>query len=154
MPFKYITNENGHYVCQICSTVKEKMNTMHYHLKNHDGNYSFECNKCTYKCMQKKSLENHILARHNSCDEKTKQFKCVFPECSFESFTKGNCKIHCSRKHFKEETDKIRNDNNSCSNCNKSFKSNEAFDYHALNCIAVSQDKKKLLDTILEFSTS
>lgn len=150
MPFKYITNDNGQYVCPICSAVKEKMNTMHYHLKNHDNNYPFECNKCKYKCMQKKSLENHILTQHSSDTEKCKPFKCVFPNCSFESFTKGNRKIHCSRKHFKEEIDKIRNEENSCDVCKKTFKSNEAFDYHVLNCISVSSEKKKFLEQLID----
>jgi hypothetical protein len=146
--YLYFKNDNGDYICPICSTIREKMNTMHYHYGTHNDDYRFACNKCEYKCMQKNSLENHILTRHSGCNEKCKQFKCVFPDCSFQSFTKGNCKIHCSRKHFKEEVDKIRNENNSCSVCNKTFKSNEAFDYHVLNCISVSQEKKKLLDQL------
>lgn len=147
--YLYFKNDNNEYICPICNTVREKMNTMHYHYGTHNDEYRFACNKCEYKCMQKKSLENHILTRHSASNEKSKQFNCVFPDCSFKSFTKGNRKIHCSRKHFKEEIDKIRNEDNSCNVCNKIFKSNEAFDYHVLNCISVSKDTKKLLDTLL-----
>lgn len=145
--YLYFKNENGNYICLICNAVREKMNTMHYHYDKHDCDYRFACNKCEYKCNQKISLENHILTKHNS--EKCKPFKCVFPDCSFETFTKGNRKIHCSRKHFKEECNKIRNEGNSCDVCKKEFKSNESFDYHVLNCISVSQDKKNLLDQLL-----
>lgn len=148
--YVYYKNDNGDYICPICSTTKSKMNTMHYHYDSHDPEYRFACNKCEYKCNQKKALENHMACRHSSSNEKSKPFKCVFPNCSFESRTKGNCKIHCSRKHFKEESDKIRNDGNSCDVCKKTFKSNEAFDYHVLNCISVSSEKKKFLDQLID----
>lgn len=148
MPFKYIVNENGHYVCPTCNVVKEKMNTMHYHLKNHDGNYPYECNICKDKFMHKKTLENHIVSRHSDNNEKLKPFKCVFPDCISTSLTKGNRRIHCSRKHFKEESEIIREDNK-CTVCNKTFKSDESFDYHVLSCITVSDDKKAYLEQIL-----
>jgi len=146
----YFKNDNGYYSCPICNTVKEKMNTMHYHYDKHDSDYRFACNKCEYKCNQKKALENHILTKHSSVNEKSKPFKCVFPECSFETYAKGNRRIHCTRKHLKEECNKIRSEGNSCDVCKKSFKSNEAFDYHVLNCISVSQEKKDLLDQMLD----
>ena len=150
MSSKYIRNSEGLFVCPTCNEVKAKQNTMYYHMKKHEEKLPYECNICKKEFIQKDSLELHMLARHK--DKNTKNvnmFKCPFKGCEFEALTKGNCRIHCLRKHFKDEINTIIDENNSCTNCKKSFPSNTAFYYHALDCISIdSEEKKRIIEEI------
>ena len=139
----YIKNEEGYFVCPHCNIVKQNQNTMFYHYETHKGKLPYECNVCKKEFSQKRSLELHMLSKHSDDKVKKNTFKCNFPNCKFESLTKANRRIHCLRKHFKEEVDKIMNDNNECVCCHNVFLSSTAFLYHAIDCIKVSSDSKK-----------
>ena len=146
MSSKYIKNEQGMFVCPSCNVVKHNQNTMYYHMKKHEGKLPFECNICKKDFIQKPSLELHMLSKHK--DKNTKKadtFECVFDNCEFESLTKGNLRIHCLRKHFKDEISNIMEENNTCTTCKTSFLSNTAFYYHALGCIRVNDPAKQEL---------
>lgn len=139
---KYIKNENGHFVCPNCEVVKKNQNTMYYHMKKHEGKLPYECDICHKDFLQKSSLELHKLSKHSGSKKEANMFKCVFDNCDFESITKSNRRIHCLRKHFKEEIDKIMDENNSCNRCNKTFQSSSAFYYHASSCIQINDEMR------------
>lgn len=146
MTSKYIKNENGSFVCPHCSIVKERQNTMYYHMKKkHEGKLPYECSICKKDFIQKTSLELHMLSKHKDDKVVPKMFKCADPNCKFESLTKANCRIHCLRKHFKDEIYQILEENNSCSVCKESFRSGSAFYYHAANCIKTNDSSKKAI---------
>ena len=142
MTSKYIKNENGQFVCPNCEVIKKNQNTMFYHMKKHEGKLPYECDICQKDFLQKSSLELHKLSKHTKTKKECKTFKCMFENCEFESFTKANRRIHCLRKHFKEEIDRIMDENNSCTKCNKSFQSSTAFYYHASTCIEIIDTSK------------
>jgi hypothetical protein len=151
MSSKYIKNEQGWFVCPNCNVVKENQNTMYYHMKKHEGKLPFECDICKKDFIQKTSLELHKLSKHNNKDSnKIETFKCSFDGCKFGAITKANRRIHCMRKHFKNETDIILGDNNECNSCKTKFSSTTAFYYHAINCVRVnSAEKQKILESII-----
>jgi KRAB domain-containing zinc finger protein len=149
MASKYIRNESGHFVCPNCEVVKKNQNTMYYHMKKHEGKLPFECDICKKDFVQKSSLEVHKLSKHKTVKKEVEMFKCVFVNCDFKSITKANRRIHCLRKHFHDEVSEIMDDNNNCSNCNKTFLSQTAFYYHVSSCIKINNlDKQKLLELI------
>uniref|UniRef100_A0A6C0D6S1 C2H2-type domain-containing protein n=1 Tax=viral metagenome TaxID=1070528 RepID=A0A6C0D6S1_9ZZZZ len=150
MTSKYIKNENGHFICPNCEVVKKNQNTMYYHMKKHEGKLPFECDICQKDFLQKSSLELHKLSKHSTTKKETKMFQCVFDNCDFKSITKSNRRIHCLRKHFKEEIDKIMDENNSCNSCNKTFQSSTAFYYHVIDCIKVDTVEKQKFLTLID----
>jgi len=150
----YKRDENGHLLCERCgfkpkSTPRHphgNPSTMHYHMKKHTNDFPYVCSICKSGFPQKINLQNHIKARHpNTSQEKEKQkmFHCPFQNCSFESVTKGNCLIHCARRHYNEIIDDhhqmISQDSSKlvhCTCCMKSFKSPTSYYYHALKCLS------------------
>jgi hypothetical protein len=150
MSSKYIKNEQGWFVCPSCNVVKQNQNTMYYHMKKHEGKLPYECNICKKDFIQKTSLELHMLSKHKDKNtKKSETFKCPFDNCEFEALTKANRRIHCLRKHFKDEISNILEENSTCSACKGSFLSNTSFYYHALGCIRVnSTEKQKLIELI------
>jgi len=147
---KYIKNEQGWFVCPNCNIVKEHQNTMYYHMKKHEGKLPFECDVCKKDFMQKTSLELHKISKHNYTNTNNNTYKCGVTGCNFTAITKANRRIHCLRKHFKEEIDRITGENNECRSCKNVFLSNTAFYYHAITCISVnSLDKQKILEIIV-----
>ena len=143
---KYIKNEQGWFVCPSCNVVKQNQNTMYYHMKKHEGKLPFECSICKKDFIQKASLELHMLSKHKDKNvEKVDTFQCPFEGCEFKALTKANRRIHCLRKHFKNEITDIMEENNTCSTCKSSFLSNTAFYYHALGCIRVNEHAKQEL---------
>jgi hypothetical protein len=151
MSSKYIKNEQGWFVCPNCNVVKENQNTMYYHMKKHEGKLPFECDICKKDFIQKTSLELHKLSKHKDRDtNKIDTFKCCFDGCKFEAITKANRRIHCMRKHFKNETDIILDEENSCKACKTKFSSTTAFYYHAISCVRiVSPERQKILENII-----
>ena len=148
MSLTYIKNEQGLFVCPNCNIVEKHQSTMHYHMKTHEGKLPYECDICKKDFMQKRSLELHKLRHSDS--KKVKDFKCPFDGCKFEANTKANRRIHCMRKHFKNETDIILGEDNSCESCKSKFSSTTAFYYHAINCVRVnSAEKQKILESII-----
>ena len=152
MTSKYIKNDDGYFVCPSCDVIKKNQNTMYYHMKKHDGKLPFECDICHKDFVQKSSLELHKLSKHKNNSSKNDDitYKCVFPNCDFESITKSNRRIHCLRKHFQKEISQIVGENNSCNSCKKSFQSQTAFYYHVSSCITnLDADKQKMLNLII-----
>lgn len=150
MSSKYIKNEQGWFVCPSCNVVKQNQNTMYYHMKKHEGKLPYECSICNKDFIQKTSLELHMLSKHKDKNvKKVDTFKCPFEGCDFEALTKANRRIHCLRKHYKNEITNILDENNTCTACKGSFLSNTAFYYHALTCIRTTCiEKQKMLELI------
>lgn len=136
MSSDYVKNADGHYECPYCGEVKKKQNTMHYHLKKHNGNLGYECNICKKEFIHKQALEVH-KATHTK--EVKKMIKC--DKCDFEAVTKANVRIHQMRIHYKKEVAAIleRKEDcfGSCTVCEKEFASGTAFYYHAQECITL-----------------
>jgi len=139
---KYIKNESGEFVCPNCNIVKKNQNTMYYHMKKHEGKLDFECSICSKEFLQKSSLSLHMLSKHKT-QEVVDTYKCIVPECNFESLTKGNRRTHIMRKHFKVETDALLEEHTGCSCCKESFPSTSAFYYHSINCVKTDDVKKQ-----------
>jgi hypothetical protein len=138
MPFTYQKNADGHYVCPTCGKTTERQNTMHYHMKRHEGKFPFECTLCKKGFLQKSTLDLHIAARHTTDAEK--KFKCPAKGCEFETLTKANLQIHFLRKHCKEEVNAMSITNEgtpgiTCKGCSKHCNSTTAFHYHVASCI-------------------
>ena len=120
MGSKYIKNDEGDFVCPSCDIVKKNQNTMYYHMKKHEGKLQFECDICKKDFIQKSSLELHKISKHTN-QPKEDMYACVFEDCESESLTKANRRIHCLRKHFKEEVAIIlEKDSNACNACKNS----------------------------------
>jgi len=146
---KYIKNEQGHFVCPNCNVVKEKQNTMYYHMLKHEGKLPYECDICKKDFLQKTSLEVHKASKHKISTKKDNMYKCCIDNCNFEAVTKANRRIHVIRKHFKNEIDDIMDENNVCLCCKNQFHSMTAFYYHALGCIKTDDiQAQKIIESI------
>lgn len=155
MVYEYIRNEQGHFVCPRCKQVEVNQNTMHYHMKRHEGQLPFQCNICKKEFLYQSSLDFHHLSKHCEDNEKQKaqKFKCPVPNCPFQDMRKGNVRIHFLRIHCIEDIQRILQHTNEkfcCTACKKPFQSSTAFHYHAASCISI-QDKAKrdMLDTLV-----
>ena len=97
---KYTRNTDGHFVCPHCNVVKNKQNTMHYHIKrNHEKNFPFECKQCSEnpKFLQRSSYLHHLATNHPENPHPTEteknqyattEFAC--PCCTHKTHTKAN----------------------------------------------------------------
>ena len=139
MPYSYQKNDDGNYVCGECGATKARQNTMHYHMKTHEGKLPFQCNHCTKSFLQAYTLEIHKKAQHDK--EESRLLKCPIEKCCFKgTVTKSNLLIHFVRKHCTEAVSKIiliKNGDYHCTKCKKDIKSSTAFYYHALSCITI-----------------
>ncbi len=138
MVFEYTRNEQGLFVCPHCKVTREKQNTMHYHMKKHEGKLPFQCSTCKKEFQFQQSLELHRLAKH--CDIVKKKCKCPVSDCDFQTHQDGNLRVHFLRKHCMDDIQRIlQNTNNmfQCTACKKSFKSSTAFHYHATSCVNI-----------------
>ena len=151
MSFKYIKNDEGFFVCPNCNVVKEKQNTMYYHMLKHEGKLPYECSMCNKEFLQKTALDVHKASKHkDESKNKSEVYLCCFDNCKFSAITKANRRIHVIRKHFKDEIDTILDENNNCNCCKKEFKSATSFYYHAVDCIKTNdQAKQKIINAIL-----
>ena len=145
MPYTYQKNADGLYVCEHCGKTTERQNTMHYHLKTHEGKLPFECSICNKQFLHSATLELHKKAQHQKDLER--MFKCPVVGCPYEgTLTKSNLLIHFVRKHCKEEATKVMRragDAYSCQICNKEAKSLTAFHYHVATCIQPATEERK-----------
>jgi hypothetical protein len=152
----YTRNEAGLYVCPDCGITKEKQNTMHYHMKTHLGVLPNTCQFCKKNFLQKQQLDTHLTTNagkgsHPEIDKtRVTMYECPFEGCVITSSNKGQCRIHCMRKHMGKETAAIleRGETNeiSCKECSKSFLSLGSFYYHTLKCVHLKpSDTRKLL---------
>jgi len=145
MSYVYQKNAEGLFVCGICQATKKNQNTMHYHMKKHEGHLPFQCSTCKKEFLHSQTLELHIAARHSSHDAANLRCPC----CPFKTLTKSNRIIHYIRKHCEEDVKKFATKNLTCPTCDKVCNSNTAFLYHISQCIELPVDKKELLQTIL-----
>jgi hypothetical protein len=150
MPYKYIKNDEGNFVCPDCGVTKKNQNTMHYHMKKHEEQLDFVCKHCNKAFLQKQTLDLHIRSKHSDLADSTddKKYKCPFDNCDFTALTKGNCVIHCLRVHFQEEIKKILSVDNAtktyyCNECGNDFNSSSSFYYHCKRCIQTDKNNEK-----------
>ena len=152
MTYIYTKNANGLYVCPHCNVTKKNQNTMHYHMKTHEGKLPFECSTCKKQFLHASTLELHKRAQHEVNQAKT--LKCPVKDCPFEgTLTKSNLLIHYIRKHCKDEAakilDRLESGGYKCRECNKESKSLTAFHYHCVSCVEITDEKrKKMFDDI------
>jgi KRAB domain-containing zinc finger protein len=137
MVFKYQKNDDGHYVCGICSEVKEKQNTMHYHLQKHEGKMPHACSHCEKRFYQKYALDDHIKLRHSTKPVEA-NIKCPFDNCTEKFHKKEHARVHIARNHLrdylnpwilKKKDSKIH----TCGNCQTDFNSYPAILYHVMD---------------------
>jgi len=155
---KYRKNEKGEFVCPHCNVVKQKQNTMHYHIKrNHEQDLPFECKQCenTPKFLQRSSFLHHLATSHpenpHPSEKDKNQYASVThrcPSCEHTTHTKANMTIHFVRTHCTWIPNYSKDD--SCSQCTKSFRSSSAYLYHAYSCFKknASPDHSNILSLI------
>jgi hypothetical protein len=138
---EYIRNDDGHFICPYCGEVKERQNTMHYHMKKHDGEMPFKCKTCKKGFLQKQTLDLHIQAKHPELiikeNKPKKEYCCPFKDCTFKSLSKGNRRIHAMRIHFKKDLEEFIEHSSStykCLICSDQFDSSTHFYYHLGDC--------------------
>jgi len=151
MVLEYTRNEKGEFVCPTCKVIKQKQNTMHYHMKRHEGNLPFECSHCKKQFQFQQTLDLHLQAKHRDEVPKKAMLKCPVDGCPFESLTEGNRRIHFLRKHCVEEVTKIltRKDTTySCTSCKLTFQSSTAFHYHSASCVSLDTAKQNYMNLI------
>ena len=135
MVFEYKKNENNKYVCSVCGAIKDKQNTMHYHMKRHEGTKAHECNQCDQSFYQKIELDNHVKIIH---EKEEASIQCPF-NCKCAFHTKAQCRIHLARTHLQEYTKKSCELHTStskniytCLICNKECNSHPSILYHII----------------------
>jgi KRAB domain-containing zinc finger protein len=151
MVYEYKKNNDGNYVCTVCSEVKKNQNTMHYHMKKHEGKQSYECKSCDKKFYQKYALDDHIKLNHSK--EPLVEIKCPFDDCSQSFVKKEHCRIHIARNHVKKELEPLiekKNDSkiHTCLTCEKNYNSYPAILYHAMDHLkedSLLKDKLKII---------
>ena len=145
MVYKYIRNEAGEFVCPHCQVVKKNQNTMHYHMKKHDGELPHECKHCKQRFLLPRILNLHLSAKHADKEkvEVEEQFKCPHDDCDYSSLTKANRRIHYFRVHMKDIISKNVEKNDdayTCKGCNKELNSQTSMYYHIGTCITLSSE--------------
>lgn len=138
MTYTYQKNADGHFVCAKCGVVKQHQNTMHYHMKTHEGKLPFECGFCHRQFLHASTLELHKRAHHQQ--QQNTLLRCPFEGCSYEgTLTKSNLLIHYVRNHCKEAVARllqnVEGGGYQCVGCSKVSKSLTAFQYHAAGCL-------------------
>jgi len=145
MTYTYQKNNNGEYVCHICQAVKKNQNTMHYHLKRHEGHLPFECSTCKKEFLHAQTLAIHMAARHSDHDAAT--LKC--PLCPHKTLTKANRIIHFMRIHCATEIADLKATDHTCPRCSKACNSSTSFIYHlSSGCLELSAQKQELLSAL------
>ena len=150
--FDYKKDETGHLLCERCGFKpkatkchpKGNPSTMHYHMKKHMNDFPYECLVCKTGFPQKQNLINHMKARHpEQLKEKENMFRCPIDGCSFQSISKGNCVIHCARRHYTalvENHLELKQVGSTkvyhCACCSgKDYKNPTGFYHHILKCL-------------------
>ena len=139
MVYKYIRNDAGEFICPHCPDIKKNQNTMHYHMKKHEGDLPHECRYCKQRFLHSRVLNLHVSAKH--ADQETPQEKdyiCPSEGCDYLSLTKANRRIHYFRVHMKDIIAKSvtkEEDKFICNCCNKEMNSQTSLYYHLGDCI-------------------
>ena len=145
MTMKYQKNADGDFVCGICQATKKNQNTMHYHMKKHEGHLPFECSTCKKEFLHAQTLALHVSARH--AKEEATNLKC--PCCPYKTLTKANRIVHYMRKHCSEDITRFSTSGLKCPTCQKKCNGHTAFLYHiATSCIQLPVEKQNILNTI------
>jgi hypothetical protein len=140
MGFQYLKNDMGHFVCPNCGIIKERQNTMHYHMKRCTGN-GHKCAHCNSEFIQQHSLDIHIQTEHpDKVERPVQEHYCPFDGCRYKCLSKGNTRVHYLRNHCKDLVQTLLNDVNNdkilkCNSCNETFGSQPAFIYHTPYCM-------------------
>jgi len=160
MLFTYFKNDAGQFVCPDCGAIKNRQNSMHYHMKKHQEELNHICKCCKKGFLQKQTLDLHIRSKHPEMlqvEQQIKKFKCPMENCNFTALTKGNCVIHCLRIHFQEEMKEVMNVHNdtktiTCNECATEFNNSCGFYYHCKDCVVFNKedDKVQKLKEIIE----
>jgi KRAB domain-containing zinc finger protein len=137
MVFTYEKNADGHYVCGICKEVKEKQNTMHYHLQKHEGKMPHACSHCEKRFYQKYALDDHIKLRHSTKPIEA-NIKCPFDTCTEKFHKKEHCRVHIARNHLREYLNpwiqKAKDSKiHTCGCCKNTYNSYPAILYHVMD---------------------
>lgn len=137
----YIKNNDGHFVCPHCGEVKEKQNTMFYHMQTHQGQLPYECNICNKQFCQKQELLLHKQRRHAGVADvpPLDVYMCPWDDCDFTDPRKGNVRTHCMRSHARSYITKEMivptAAGYDCGICNKSCGSITGLYYHFSTCL-------------------
>jgi len=156
MTLKYTKNEDGHFVCPECNVVKQRQNSMHYHMKKHLDELNHVCKSCNKGFLQKQTLDLHMRSKHPELvEEEGTKFTCPFNDCNFSALTKGNCVIHALRVHFQEEIKEIMETHAdtktiSCKGCKAEFQSSCSFYYHCKGCIQTPEKQTEKYEKLQE----
>jgi hypothetical protein len=127
----YVRNEKGQFVCPECGDIKERQNTMFYHMKKHAGEMAHICKEpgCGKAFIQKSGLQQHAMQAHPI--EGAPVWNC--PCCDHTCKMKANLIIHIGRKHGEGWIPPPSADG-ACTGCKRSFSSVTAYYYHAVQC--------------------
>jgi len=143
----YIRNAEGLFVCPEpgCGAVKNRQNTMFYHVKRHREEMQHVCSEpgCGKRFVQKSGLEQHRAQRHSS----VAAWNCPF--CDHSAKMRPNLLIHIGRKHGVGWIPPLDLDC-VCKGCDKQMASAGAYAYHAVQCFAAPPDIAVKLATIDE----
>ena len=136
MPYDYKKNNDGHYVCTVCAEIKVNQNTMHYHMKKHEGKQSYACKSCDKKFYQKYALDDHVKLNHSTTP--IVEIKCPFTDCELSFIKKEHCRIHIARNHVKKSLETLiekKKDSkvHCCVPCKRDFNSYPAILYHTMD---------------------
>ena len=137
----YIKNDAGHFICPHCGEIKEKQNTMFYHMQSHEGQLPYECNVCKKQFVQKQELLLHKQRRHPEKEEvpPMEYYYCPWDDCDFADPRKGNVRTHCMRSHARAyiNPDMVVSTTAGydCGLCKKSCGSITALYYHFSTCL-------------------
>lgn len=112
MPFTYIKRDDGLLQCPFCDYAKERMSTVHMHIKaKHTDEpkpkakvLDLGCPCCEFKCKQVPQLRSHYITQH----------------------------LPNALNDLMGPTDK---DQLTCTKCECQFKSRAAFMYHCVKCL-------------------
>jgi hypothetical protein len=133
----YIRNAEGLFVCPEpgCGAVKNRQNTMFYHVKRHREEMQHVCSEpgCGKRFVQKSGLEQHRAQRHSS----VAAWNCPF--CDHSAKMRPNLLIHIGRKHGVGWIPPLDLDC-VCKGCDKQMASAGAYAYHAVQCFAAPPD--------------
>ena len=147
MTYTYTKNAAGEYVCHICQATKKNQNTMHYHLKKHEGHLPFECPTCKKEFLHAQTLAVHIAAKHHK--QEAAALKC--PCCPYKTLTKSNRIIHFMRKHCEDDITALAIKDNTCPTCDKVCNSGTALLYHlSTGCMTLNTEKQAHLTSLAQ----
>ena len=117
MPFSYIKREDGLLQCPFCDYAKERMSTVHMHIKAKHTNepkpvmkeLDLGCPCCAFTCKQVPQLRSHYVTQHLTSALNT---------LMGNTLPKGANLV--------------------CTECKVQFKSRAAFMYHCVKCLPES----------------